>query len=49
MAFLLASSCFPAGSKPFPQADDASLASIKLGPLAGTTPANAKTGTCAVQ
>jgi mono/diheme cytochrome c family protein len=49
MAFLLASSCFPAGTKPFPQADTSSLEAIKLAPLAGIKPTNAKLGTCAVK
>ncbi len=48
-AFLLASSCFPAGAKPFPQADQASLSSIKLAPLRGVKPTNAKLGTCSVK
>ncbi|MGC2131225.1 MAG: cytochrome c [Candidatus Aquilonibacter sp.] len=49
MAFLLASSCFPAGTKPFPQAAQPWLASIKLGPLAGIKPTHSKLGTCAVK
>jgi polar amino acid transport system substrate-binding protein len=49
MAFLLASNCYPAGSKPFPENDAASLAAVKLGPVHGTTPTNAKLGTCAVK
>jgi len=48
-AFLLASSCYPAGSKPFPQSDEASLAAIKLGPITAAKPTNAKNGTCAVK
>lgn len=49
MAFLLASSCYPAGTKPFPQSEQASFASIKLGPLAGIRPTHPKVGTCAVK
>jgi len=49
MAFLLASSCFPAGSKPFPRADQPSFASLKLAPPGGIVPTNRKTGTCAVK
>lgn len=48
-AFLLASSCFPAGTKPFPQADSKALAAVKLGPIAGAKPSNAKLGTCPVK
>jgi len=49
MAFLLASSCYPAGTKPFPQSDQASFASIKLGPMSGVRATNPKNGTCAVK
>jgi mono/diheme cytochrome c family protein len=48
-AFLLASSCYPAGTKPFPQADSSTLATIKLGPIPGAKPTNTKLGTCAVK
>jgi len=47
MAFLLASNCYRAGPKPFPTAASPSLAKIKLGPHAGTGPADKKNGTCA--
>ena len=49
MAFLLASNCYPAGSVPFPQKDDPSFASIKVGPVAGAQPTDPKLGTCAVK
>jgi cytochrome c5 len=48
-AFLLASNCYPSGSKPFPTAATSALAKIKLGPVHGVKPANAKLGTCAVK
>ena len=46
LAYLLASSCYPAGDKPFPQQDDAELKKIELRPLAGARPDNRKFGTC---
>jgi mono/diheme cytochrome c family protein len=49
MAFLLASSCYPAGPKPFPQSEQASFASIKLGPITGVRATHPKVGTCAVK
>jgi mono/diheme cytochrome c family protein len=49
MAFLLASNCYPAGSVPFPQKDDPSFASIKVGPVPGAQPTDPKLGTCAVK
>jgi len=49
MAFLLASNCYPPGSKPFPQTPSPALAKIKLGPVHGVKPANPKLGTCAVK
>jgi polar amino acid transport system substrate-binding protein len=49
MAFLLASNCYPAGSKPFPSKDDPSLAKVKLGPVPGAKPANPQLGTCGVK
>lgn len=49
MAFLLASSCFTAGSKPFPSAATPALSKIKLGPVHGAKPSNAKLGTCTVK
>lgn len=48
-AFLLASNCYPAGTKPFPQADSGALAAVKLGPISGAKATNAKLGTCAVR
>jgi polar amino acid transport system substrate-binding protein len=48
-AFLLASNCYPAGAKPFPQAGNASFEAVRLGPVAGANPTNKKFGTCAVQ
>jgi len=49
MAFLLASSCYPAGTKPFPQSNQASFAAVKLAPIAGIKPAHPKIGTCTVK
>jgi mono/diheme cytochrome c family protein len=49
MAFLLASSCYPAGKAPFPTADSPRFAKIKLGPIPGAKPTNPKLGTCAVR
>jgi polar amino acid transport system substrate-binding protein len=46
LAYLLASSCYPAGDKPFPQNNDPELKKIDLQPLAGARPANRKFGTC---
>jgi polar amino acid transport system substrate-binding protein len=46
MAYLLASNCYPAGTKPFPTADDPSFANIKLGPVAGQHPAQNAKGVC---
>lgn len=48
-AFVLASNCYPAGSKPFPQTAGPALAQIKLGPVPGAKPSNPKLGTCAVR
>jgi polar amino acid transport system substrate-binding protein len=48
-AFLLASNCYPAGPKPFPQGDSSLFATVKIGPISGAKPANAKLGTCAVK
>ncbi len=49
MAFLLASSCYPAGATPFPQVARASFASIRIAPIAGVHATNPKIGTCAVK
>lgn len=38
MAFLLASSCYPAGSAPFPEDDQPSFAEVQLQPLPGPPP-----------
>ena len=46
LAYLLASSCYPAGDKTFPQQDDAELKNVELQPLAGVRPDNSKFGTC---
>jgi len=46
LAYLLASSCYPAGDKPFPQRDDPGLKKVQLQPLAGAHPGNPKFGTC---
>jgi len=48
MAFLLASSCYPAGSKPFPSVNDPSFAKIKLGPVPGQHPGQNAKGVCPV-
>jgi polar amino acid transport system substrate-binding protein len=47
LAYLLASSCYPAGDKPFPQRDDEQFKHIALQPLTGARPDNRKFGTCA--
>lgn len=49
LAFLLASNCYPAGSTPFPTAKSPKLAAIKIATPSGTTPSNAKLGTCTVR
>jgi len=46
LAYLLASSCYPAGDKPFPQEDVPELKNVELQPLAGAHPDNPKLGTC---
>jgi mono/diheme cytochrome c family protein len=48
-AFILASNCYPAGPKPFPQAAGSGLAAIKLGPVAGARATNRQLGTCTVK
>jgi len=48
-AFVLASNCYPAGSKPFPTTATPGLAKVKLGPIPGAKPTNPKLGTCAVK
>jgi mono/diheme cytochrome c family protein len=49
MAFLLASSCFSAGSQPFPKTAVPVLAQVKLGPVRGAKPSNPNLGTCLVR
>lgn len=49
MAFLLAANCYPAGAKPFDAADHPAYAKIKIAPVSGARPSNAKLGTCAVK
>lgn len=46
LAYLLASDCYPAGEKPFPQHDDEQFKHIALQPLTGVHPDNRKFGTC---
>jgi len=48
LAFLLASNCYPAGSKPFPTTDNPMFAKIKLGPVPGPHPGQNKFGVCQV-
>jgi mono/diheme cytochrome c family protein len=49
IAFLLASSCYPAGTTPFPQKDTPAFATVHMGPVSGAKPTEAKLGTCAVK
>ncbi|HEY1934413.1 MAG TPA: cytochrome c [Acetobacteraceae bacterium] len=46
MAYLLASSCYPAGHKAFPPRDDPKFANIKLGPVPGRHPGQNAKGVC---
>jgi polar amino acid transport system substrate-binding protein len=46
IAYLLASNCYPAGDKPFPQHADPELKKIDLQPLPGAHPDDPKLGTC---
>jgi polar amino acid transport system substrate-binding protein len=48
MAYLLAANCYPAGTQPFPSADDPSFANIKLGPVGGQHPDQNAKGVCDV-
>lgn len=48
MAFLLASNCYPAGSKPFPSSDDPAFGKITLGPVPGHPPQQNDKGVCKV-
>ncbi|GAC1580437.1 MAG: hypothetical protein NVS3B7_14990 [Candidatus Elarobacter sp.] len=49
MAFLLASSCYPPGSAPFPTTARPELAKVHFAPVHGAKPSNASLGTCAVK
>jgi len=49
MAFLLASNCYPAGTVHFPLKDVPAFATVKIGPVAGAQPTDAKLGTWAVK
>jgi mono/diheme cytochrome c family protein len=49
MAYLLASSCYPAGNTPFPSADAPALALVKLGPLPGRPAGQNEKGVCPVK
>lgn len=49
MAFLLASNCYPAGTKPFPAADDPSFTKINLGPIPGEHEGQNVKGVCEVK
>ena len=49
MAFLLASNCYPAGSKPFPEADSPAFAAVHIGPVDGAKPTDPKLGVCTVK
>ncbi|MGH7118621.1 MAG: c-type cytochrome [Acetobacteraceae bacterium] len=48
LAFLLASNCYPAGSKPFPTDDDPAFAKIAVAPVPGAHPGANKFGVCPV-
>jgi len=49
MAYLLASSCYPAGSTPFPAAENPEFANIKLGPLSSHPDGQNAKGVCKVK
>ena len=49
MAYLLASSCYPAGNTPFPSTDAPALALVKLGPLPGRPRGQNEKGVCPVK
>jgi mono/diheme cytochrome c family protein len=49
IAYLLASNCYPAGSKAFPEKESPNLAKIAMGPVDGAKPTDTKTGVCAVK
>ncbi len=48
LAFLLASDCYPAGSTPFPTAENPAFAGVKLGPVPGEHGDENKFGVCGV-
>lgn len=48
MAYLLASDCYPPGSKPFPTSDQPAFAKIKLGPVPGKHAGENAKGVCPV-
>ncbi len=48
MAFLLASNCYPAGSAPFPEADQPGFADVQLKPLPDPRPGQNDLGVCPV-
>jgi polar amino acid transport system substrate-binding protein len=49
MAYLLASNCYPAGTKPFPEKDDPSFGKVLIQPVSGAHPTNPQLGTCSVK
>jgi polar amino acid transport system substrate-binding protein len=48
LAFLLASNCYPADSKPFPTAGDPAFAKIKLGPVPSAHPGRNQFDVCPI-
>jgi polar amino acid transport system substrate-binding protein len=46
VAYLLASNCYPAGSKPFPTEDSPAFATMALGPVPGEHPGRNELGVC---
>ncbi|MGH7153868.1 MAG: c-type cytochrome [Acetobacteraceae bacterium] len=46
MAYLLASNCYPAGNAPFPTADNADFAKVRLGPVTGNPGNQNSQGVC---
>ena len=48
LAFLLASNCYPAGNKPFPENGSDALGKLKVEPPGSMHPTNTKTGVCRV-
>jgi hypothetical protein len=49
IAYLLSSSCYPAGNTPFPTHSDKTLEDTKLVAPAGITPKDKKLGTCPLE